>query len=63
VDLDGLWQWLAWRLPRRLVYWCAVRVGTYEPAGMTAEEWATWDDVPNRRFVDGLGLWTRRPMR
>lgn len=23
---DRLWIWLAWRLPRGLVYWCYVRV-------------------------------------
>lgn len=34
--MDKLWEWLAWRMPRGLVKWCAVRlmsaatVGPYE---------------------------------
>lgn len=25
--IEGVWIWLAWRLPRPLAYWAAVRVG------------------------------------
>lgn len=27
--MDRLWMWLAWRMPHRLAYWCAVRVGAH----------------------------------
>ena len=23
---EKFWRWLAWKLPRRLVYWCAIRL-------------------------------------
>jgi hypothetical protein len=26
--VEKFWTWLAWRLPRGLVYWCAIRVLT-----------------------------------
>ena len=54
---DRLAIWLAWHLPKRLVYWCAVRVGTHEPATMTEQEFIRWEQVPDRRFIDGLQLW------
>ncbi len=22
--MDRFWRWLAWRMPRRLVFWCAL---------------------------------------
>lgn len=24
--LDQIFKWVAWRLPRRLIYWCAIRL-------------------------------------
>ena len=57
--IDAIWVWLAWRLPRRLVYWCAIRVATHEPHDLTIDEFAAWEFVPNRRFSDGLKLWDR----
>jgi hypothetical protein len=50
-------MWLAWRLPRRLVYWCAIRVGTYEPPNLTPDDFAKWEIVPARRVVDAIRLW------
>lgn len=63
VDDVGVWlerrlevaaRWLAWRLPRRLVYWCAVRVvayatlarldGTDRPALTTVEALERWEE-------------------
>ncbi len=23
---ENFWRWLAWRVPRRLAYWCALRI-------------------------------------
>jgi hypothetical protein len=59
-DSDTVWQWIAWRLPRRLVYWCAIRIGTFEPRDLTTEEFARWDVVPDRRFADGVTFWARQ---
>lgn len=30
--LDNFFQWLAWKLPKRLAYWVAIRVATYASA-------------------------------
>jgi hypothetical protein len=56
---ERVWIWLAWHLPRRLVYWCAIRVGTHEPQGLTPEEFARWEFCGERKFRDGLQLWDR----
>ena len=31
--LERFWCWLAWRLPRDLVMWCAVRLMAYATTG------------------------------
>ena len=56
---DRIWMPLAWHLPRRLVYWCAVRMATYEPADLSVEDFTKWEAVPARRFIDGLRFWDR----
>lgn len=56
---DQIWMWIAWHCPRRLVYWCAIRMGTHEPQALSPEEFAAWEQVPARRFADGLKLWDR----
>jgi len=57
--MEKVWIWLAWRLPRRLVYWCVIRVATHEPTGLSRKDFIAWEMVPDRRFVDGLRLWIR----
>lgn len=52
-------MWIAWHLPRRLVYWCTIRVATHEPKHLTQQEFIDWEIVPSRRFTDGLRLWTK----
>lgn len=44
--------WLAYKLPRRLVMWCAVRVG----ANATTGEYSN-QIVPELRFMDALQRW------
>jgi hypothetical protein len=56
---DRCFMWIAWRLPRRLVYWCVVRVATHEPTNMTLEEFAAWEQVPARSIMDALQLWSK----
>jgi hypothetical protein len=44
--------WLAWKLPRSLAYWAAVRVG----AAATGEPWAC-QAVPDLKMMDVLTRW------
>jgi len=48
---EGLIIWLAWKIPRRLTYWCAIRV--------TAEASQTLSDVemPKITAMDALQAW------
>jgi hypothetical protein len=45
-------MWLAWRLPRRVVYWCAVRLGGAATAGRYSSQ-----VVPDLKFMDALQRW------
>lgn len=31
--IERFWMWLAWKLPRGLVYWCFVRVAAHATTG------------------------------
>lgn len=46
---DKLCLWLAYRLPRRLVMWCAVRVGAEATTGKYSDQ-----VVPDLRFIEAL---------
>lgn len=35
---DKLAMWIAWRLPRRLVMWCYIRVGAHATTGQYGNE-------------------------
>jgi hypothetical protein len=43
---------LAWMLPRRLVYWCTIRLGVHATQG-------SWSNqiVPDLNFIDALKRW------
>jgi hypothetical protein len=43
---------LAWRMPRRLVYWCAIRVGAHATQGPYSKQ-----EVPALTFMDALKRW------
>lgn len=43
---DNLWSWIAWRLPRRLVYWSSVRLMTYGTVGKYGTQ------KPNQLTID-----------
>ena len=49
---DGIYKWLAWHLPRRLVMWCACRVGAHATQG----QWST-EEVPKLKFMDAMKRW------
>lgn len=33
LQVEKFWQWLAWKLPRRLAYWACVRVMIFASSG------------------------------
>ncbi len=44
---EKFWIWLSWKLPKRLVYWAAIRLLTYRYGGhpderKTSEALTTW---------------------
>jgi hypothetical protein len=43
---------LAWLMPRRLVYWCAIRVGAHA----TQDQWANQSPT-DLLFMDALQRW------
>ncbi len=46
--------WIAWHLPRWLVYWCAIRL----LSEMTKKDEMVGVEVPNMKAMDLLSLWT-----
>ena len=44
--------WIAWRLPRRLVMWCAYRVGAHATSGKYGNT-----VVPELTFMDAVHRW------
>ncbi len=45
-------MWVAWKLPRHLVYWCAVRVNAAASTGAYGHE-----IVPEITMMDALDRW------
>jgi len=48
----AFWQWLAYRLPRRLVYYAALRLMVHATVG----KWSS-QVVPELRAMDALMRW------
>ena len=44
--------WIAYRLPRQIVYWCAIRVGAYATTGQYRNT-----VVPELNFMEALRRW------
>jgi hypothetical protein len=51
---DNWWSWLAWHMPRRLAYWCAVRVFVHA----TGEEWSS-EEVPEVTCLEAMRRWDK----
>lgn len=51
---EAFWWWLAYRVPRPLVYFAAIRLG----AEGTTGKWGN-TVVPEARFVDLIGRWEK----
>lgn len=58
---ERLCIWLAWHLPRRLVYWALVRAATYEPIGLRHDDFIVWEKVPDRGCLDAARIWSDYP--
>ncbi|KKN01841.1 hypothetical protein LCGC14_1123770 [marine sediment metagenome] len=43
---------IAWLMPRRLVYWCAIRLGAHATTGKYSNT-----VTPDLLFMDGLRRW------
>ena len=54
MNNQALWLWLAWRLPRKLVYWCAVRVGAHATQGDYSDT-----VVPELLVMEALERWDK----
>lgn len=50
--MDRFNKWLAWRLPKRLVLWCAVRVIAAATQGKYSDQ-----VVPDLTAMDALKRW------
>lgn len=50
--MDRFWIWLAWRLPRRLVYFAAIRFGAHATTGEHGNT-----VVPDLTYMDALERW------
>jgi hypothetical protein len=50
--MEKFWIWIAWRLPRPLVKWCAFRVAAYATTGRYSNT-----VVPELSMMDMLERW------
>jgi hypothetical protein len=50
--LEKITMAIAWRLPRSLVYWCAIRLGAHATQGPYSNQ-----EVLALNFVDALKRW------
>jgi hypothetical protein len=49
---DRFWMWIAWRLPRPLVYWASIRL----LARATVKEYSG-QEVPKLKALEALQRW------
>ena len=48
---------IAWLLPRKLVYWCAIRLGSEATVRDDIHRYE--GDVPDMTFIDALQRWCK----
>jgi hypothetical protein len=51
--MESFWVRLAWLVPRRLAYWCAIRVGAH--ATQCQDRWE--GEIPAMPFMAALERW------
>lgn len=49
---DKVCRWIAWKLPKKLVYFCAIRLLAYATTGRYSDT-----IVPELSGMDALGRW------
>jgi len=49
---DCLMRWLAWKLPRTLVYWCSIRLVSHATTGPWSNE-----EAPRLLAMDAVNRW------
>uniref|UniRef100_A0A6M3XZD9 Uncharacterized protein n=1 Tax=viral metagenome TaxID=1070528 RepID=A0A6M3XZD9_9ZZZZ len=52
--MDMIAKWIAWKIPKLLVYWCAIRVGAYATTGEYSNQ-----EVPILTFMEALRRWQK----
>lgn len=52
MTLDDINMKIAWILPRKLVYWCAVRIGAFATTGKFSNQ-----SVPELNFMEAIKRW------
>uniref|UniRef100_A0A6M3JT76 Uncharacterized protein n=1 Tax=viral metagenome TaxID=1070528 RepID=A0A6M3JT76_9ZZZZ len=50
--MNKLVRWIAWKLPKKLVYWCVIRVGVNAAGSKYPNQ-----IVPELLFMDALERW------
>ena len=52
MKTEKIWVWLAWKMPRKLTYWCAIRVAAHATQG----QWSS-QIVPDLTALEALKRW------
>lgn len=50
--IEKTMMWFVWKLPKSLVYWCAIRLGAHATTGKYETQ-----IVPELNFMDALQRW------
>lgn len=50
--MNRFWMWLAWKAPKRLIYWASIRLMVYATTGKHS-----YQIVPELTAVDALRRW------
>lgn len=54
MRMENFWLWLSYRMPKALIYWCALRVAVHATTG----EWAR-EEVDSVSIMVALDRWDR----
>ena len=52
--MERFYMWLAWVLPKKLVYWCAIRLMSFATVGEYSDT-----VVPELKAIDALIRWDK----
>lgn len=50
--IESIQTWIAWHLPKGIVYWCAIRLGVHATTGEYSDQ-----IVPELTIADALKRW------